>query len=500
MDKTQQLIQSLTKEEQQQCLHYLTSKNQRGDVKNVALFQLYMEEAMPQEDLIVKLYGKTVTPNTFHALKKRLRTSVIDFMAYHNLKTDHSIEMELIKNILSARTFLLREEYKTAFQLLDKAQQLATSYALYTFLNEILHTKIQYAPEYAPELLPELQKLSEATHHALLLEDKLNLAYAQLKTAINEWEYQGKAIDFQELFTNTLNNLNLQPEMLSFKSLYQFISLFSFSAFATNNYTDSEAFILKNYNLLQQQKQRSSMLYYHIEVVYQLANVLFRNKKFESSLHYLQHMKQLLQAQKGKYQAAFAAKHLILESLNRNFLGNPAEALALLTPLLHKKKTPTEVHFNATLTAVMIYFQQGELKKAQQLLIQLHHTDSWYETKVGVEMVIKKNVMELLLFIDLGHIDLAETSLKRLRKNYTKYLQSIGQERVLTYLQLIQRYIQYPEEIHAKPFFDTVENSFEWQSHQEEDIFVMCFYAWLKSKMEQTNVYQTTLKLVEFEE
>ncbi len=48
-----------------------------------------------------------------------------------------------------------------------------------------------------------------------------------------------------------------------------------------------------------------------------------------------------------------------------------------------------------------------------------------------------------------------------------------------------------------KEFYDKVENSFEWIGAKREDIFVMSFYAWLKSKMEEQPLFETTLKLIE---
>ena len=46
-------------------------------------------------------------------------------------------------------------------------------------------------------------------------------------------------------------------------------------------------------------------------------------------------------------------------------------------------------------------------------------------------------------------------------------------------------------------FYNKVENSFEWIEAKREDIFVMSFYAWLKSKMEKQPLFDTTLKLIE---
>jgi hypothetical protein len=48
----------------------------------------------------------------------------------------------------------------------------------------------------------------------------------------------------------------------------------------------------------------------------------------------------------------------------------------------------------------------------------------------------------------------------------------------------------------SKTFKNTVETSFEWKLSVQEDIFVMSFYAWLKAKMNKSQLYETTLELV----
>lgn len=75
-------------------------------------------------------------------------------------------------------------------------------------------------------------------------------------------------------------------------------------------------------------------------------------------------------------------------------------------------------------------------------------------------------------------------------------MRNINQERVISYLGLVEFYYKYPETVTSIEFKNKVENSFEWIEKQREDIFVMSFYAWLKSKMELTNIYISTLNIV----
>ncbi len=102
-----------------------------------------------------------------------------------------------------------------------------------------------------------------------------------------------------------------------------------------------------------------------------------------------------------------------------------------------------------------------------------------------------------MLHLELGNIDLFESRLLSFKRSYYQYLKDIKQERAIQYLSLIEVYYKAPEIVVTEKFKLKVEGSFEWVDAQQEDIFVMSFYAWLKSKMEQKPLYETTLQLID---
>ena len=144
----------------------------------------------------------------------------------------------------------------------------------------------------------------------------------------------------------------------------------------------------------------------------------------------------------------------------------------------------------------MFYFQKSDFKKSHTLFSKFYHTDKWYTEKAGKEWVIKKHLIEILLHIELKNIDLIESRLLSFKRNHSNYLKEINQQRVLTYLSLVEAYYKKPEQVTSEIFKDKVENAFEWVNSHREDIFVMSFYAWLKSKMEKESLYNTTLNLI----
>ena len=144
MTDLNQIVSTFSSDEQQQFINYLERKNKRKDTKNIQLFKLLSKHDLDSKSICIKLY-KTNNKDAYHALRKRLYQSIIDFTANTNLSEESSENMQIIKLILASRAFLFQRQYKVAYKLLDKAEVLAKEQFLFPYLNEIYHTKIQYA-------------------------------------------------------------------------------------------------------------------------------------------------------------------------------------------------------------------------------------------------------------------------------------------------------------------------------------------------------------------
>ncbi len=493
----EQIIFTFSAEEQQQFIQYLEKKNKRLDTKNIQLFKLIAKQELSSKEICNRLY-KTKNKDAYHALRKRLYQSLIDFTANTNLEGENSIDIQIIKYILASRTFLIHKQYKVAYKVLDKAESMAQEHFLFPLLNEIYHTKIQYAYTQHSEDIEQLIKKFKDNQKNNFLEDELNIVYAKIRQALNQITYKGEVIDFETLLTNTLKEHNISiNDSMSFKSLYQLMTIVSISAFVTNDYLKIEPFLLDTYKTLQNHKNKEKQLSYHIQVLYLIANTLFRNKKFEASLFYLNLMHEQMHLKRKKYYNTFKLKYHLLLALNHNYSNKANEAISILEEFKIKKHNDTETLLDIYLSLVMFYFQQDKLKEAQSVFSKFYHTDKWYEEKAGKEWVIKKNLIEILLHLELGNIDLMESRLLSFKRNYYPYLKSIKEERVIDYLKLVEIYYKNPEQISTTEFYNKVETSFIWIDAKREDIFVMSFYAWLKSKMENKPLYKTTIELVE---
>lgn len=489
-------IKSLNSKEQQEFITYLTKRNKRYDTKNIKLFKLLLNEKTNPKTIAKRLYNSD-NKNAYHALRKRLLDSLIDFTANKSLKDESSIDIKIIKHILASRTFLLQKNYSIAFKILNKAEEIASENSLYALLNEIYHTKIQYASNIKDYNLEELIKKQEKNNVLHDLENRLNIFYSKLKLAVNNINQRKEIVNFETIIKEIFSNLNITlNQSLSFKSLYQIFAIVNISALKTKRYYEIESFILDSYSILKAKPSNDKQLYYQIEIVYIIANTLFRNKKFKKSQLFLNEMLELIQLKNNKYYKDFISKYTLLKALNLNFTNQPTEATLLINNSLKSKYNDTEALLDFNLCLVMFYFQQENFNHAKKIISKFYHTDKWHIEKVGIDWVIKKCLAELLLLIELNEENLFYSRLKSFKRQYTKYLKEINQTRILNFLTLAEQHYKNPEKTTSKKFKDKITTNIEWKNTLKEDIFVISFYAWLKSKTEQKPIYETTLKLL----
>ncbi len=490
------IIDTFNPEDQQKFIVYLQQKNKRKDTKNIDLFKLMTYPDLDSKTICKKLY-KTDNCNAYHALRKRLFQSLIDFTANKNLEDENSVDMQIIKYILASRTYLLQKNYDIAYKILDKAERLADEHLLYPILNEIYHTKIQYAPNNPKVDIEQIiikQKENQKKHQ---LEDQLNIVYAKLKSLLNTISYEGKVIDFESELESILKDYNIEiNKSLSFKSLYQILAIVNISALVTNTYFEIEKFVLKSYKILKEKKDTNKQLHYQIQIVYIIANTLFRNKKFDASLKYISEMNELMHLKKGTYYKEFILKKTLVEALNLNYINQQEKAIELVENIIKKKHADIESLLDLHLSLLMFYLQKDELDKAKSVLSKFYHTDQYYIEKAGMDWVIKKNLAEILLYAEIQDDDLFYSRLKSFRRRYTKYLKQIQQNRILTFVNFAEKIYTRPEILKDKDFSKVLKSTFEWNSIQQEDIFVISFYAWLRNKTEGNSLYETTLKLI----
>ena len=484
MSSLSTIIGTLTEDDKREFLLFLRKKSRRGDAKNSALFKLL--DSGKTKDLDLVLYGKP-SRNAFHALCKRLQDSLIDFIAKKGFAGNSSEEMEILKLLLASRIFFEHREYKIGFKTLAKAERIALELDVYSILIEIYHTKIQYAHLHPNLRLSEVIIASQENMERFQREQQLNMAYASIKAQLQ----RNSAKTINTIITEAFSNYQIElDKTLTYKSLFQLMNITATAARLQSDYYPISPFMMEAYRLIsEKQKIADKHLFYHIEILNLMSHTHFRLKRFEDSMDFSKKMEAEMKKKKRAYYQRFSEKLTVITALNQNYTNSPLEAIQTL-------KNHSGDSLEIALSLVMMHFQQSDFQEAYTIIKAMQHSDAWYEKKAGWIWVLKKNIIELLLLIELNRLDLFLSRLKSFKSKFSKPLKAMQEERVLTFVDLAAQYYEFPEEVNKKAFREKVAGAFQFKEPEKEDVFVMSFYAWLKSKMDATPLFETTLNLI----
>jgi len=240
----------------------------------------------------------------------------------------------------------------------------------------------------------------------------------------------------------------------------------------------------------------SKHLFEHLQILYYLANTYFRIKNFKEAEKYLEAMRTNMHLENKKYDAIFYPQYAVIENLLLIYTGKNEEALKNLQAFNFQKYKNKPVNtLDLKLTFVVALFLNENFKEALKVYQDFYHSDQWYINKVGYIWVIQKNLIEILLLIELDYLELVASRLNAFRKKYTEHLKAHNETIVLAFLKLITIYYYKTEDIYAEAFIKKVD-SLLLKNRKEADVFTISFYAWLKAKINKTEVYKTNLELI----
>lgn len=496
MNALQEISNMMNEAEKKAFIQYLSKKNKRKDTGNIELFN-----SLKTDDINYtknNLEGKKST-DAYHALRKRLYDNMINFMANHSFENDTSQENTILRFIVVSRLFFEHKLIKTAFKCLAKAEEIALSIEQFSLLNEIYLIQIQFAHFNLSEPIEKIIAKFKANKKQLEYEEQLNLGYAVLRRELAAIYHEGRIVDFQALIKNTIETHGISLKQgLTFKSLYQILFIANEYASINNNFSLIEPFVVKSYRFISKKTDLTDRhLYYHIYILYFIANFNFRNGQFSESLNYLNLMYLELQKQSGKYYQRFCLRYFLLLAFNENYLGNPQKAIEIAEKSLSSNKKADLNDSNDTrLMLVVFYLQQNAGRNAVKEMSKLNHTDSWYEKKMGIDWTIKKCLVEILLHAQQENIDLALSRIKSFKRRYKKYLLTVNEERVVQYLLFVEQYVMKPEIIQTQKFQKTIEGFIITAQSGPKDILIMSFLSWLLAKVRRKMIYETTLNLL----
>lgn len=485
MNEIQSILAVLSPNEKRQFVTFLKERNRRKSVKNLELLKLL--ERGNVKDMDLELYG-TSSRSAYAVLVKRLKDTLVEFLANQAFLKESSEEADILKLLLASRTLFEQGVFRVGIKILEKAEKRATYVDNYAILNEIFQTKMQYAYLNPKWEITSIIKAFEANQKLHQRDIHLNMAYAIIKNEMNNPDRESLTNLIERVFKDFSLQINSD---LTYKSLYQLMTLTASSAKLQNDFYAISSYMVEIFETMRSKGSVPQKYeYYYLSMLYLMAVTEFRNKKFQASQALLETIRGTLVASKKNYEQVFDEKVNVLQALNELYTGHIEVAEELLMSI----KNPS---LNWELALLLCLFQQQKFKETYAVFLKLNKSDDWYERKMGWTWVLKKNIIEILLLIELDKLDLVLNRLERFKRRFSKKLVAINEERVLRFIDLVKRYYEHPEQVKNGEFQTEIENSFEFIGREQEDLFVMSFFCWLRSKLENKNLYEVTLEQVE---
>jgi len=494
MDSLSELINLLTIADKKLFKQFLQDKNTRSDVKNLTLLHLIETDDI---DGLNGLYSQEKNKDAYHALRKRLQDNLLLFLSQKTFESNQSDTYDALRLLVVARFLLENDVDKVAFKCLDKAERLAEHLEQFNLINELLLLKLQYAHLPGAEDFEALTVRFLQNQSAMQREAKLHMVYAFLRKELQEIHLKGKIVNLTTLMITTIRKYKVSiHDLMTFKSIYQILFIANEYAAILQNYRLIGHFINTTKLFIQNQvNKKHPYLFYHISILYLLANFHLRQKDFAESASYLEEMRALMLTD-TRYFANFHSRYQLLCALNLFYTGFAENAIALLRESLSNAKQTTKPEDIEDLRICLTMFlalcnDQGSLKQ----LTLLTRTDAWYEKRMGMLWTIRKNLMEILTHAQFSNIELAMSRLSSFRRRYKSYLVKTSEQRVLLFLRLVERYLQKPDVISEPAYRKAVLNLLV--EVENSDIFTSSFIAWLMARWEKKTAHEVVLTLIE---
>jgi len=498
MDKLQELINTLSEEDKREFRVFINRQKSKKQRKDLDLFELISNQT-PPELIQEKLYD---TPNkvAYHTLRKRLLKHLTDFIVLKQIDGD-TTAISSITSLTSLATYLFNKQSNDfAWRTLIKAEKIAKENEHYELLNNIYQLQIENSDnEYAIDINETYKKWK--TNKTLVNEnEKATIGYNFIKKELNTIKIKSEEKDLEKLITQLLKKYDLSDAVLKRPQiLYKVLDLTRRVMLSNKDFYSFEPYIIKTYNeLLNKHGFSKHNHFYQINILYMIAHILYRNRKFDASNNYLEKMDDAMKAYNNAYYQHFFPKLIQLKAANNSYLNKNKEAIDLLNSINEKalKKIPVIEQLNIRLNLCVYYFNQNLFKDANKIIQTFNHSDTWLEKKVGKEWVLKKNLIEMIIQFELGNIDIVLNRIRSCERSFGELFQQNMYQRVAEFIEFLKTLINDPSVIKSENFKRIMSEKLINIPQEKEDLQAMAFYCWMKSKMINENYYDVLLDIV----
>jgi hypothetical protein len=514
MDDLRLTLQTLTPDDRRDLAQFMQWQRRRAAGRqDVRLLDLLLHpKEYDSEVLIKKLYPDEPNPVAYYALRKRLFKQLTDFLLLRQRQHDATAATPVRGHLTLAQYLFDAGVPRLAWTMLRKAEKLALDTEQYEPLNAVYNVQIQHAHSPHAEPLAAIIERRHRNKKAADEEERAGIADALLRQRLRQARLHGRgAVPVDELVRNVLTEYDLQEAFARSPSLLtRLLSIARHAMLVRGDFANFAPFIERCYRIMERRHGFApAHRGYQLRLLYMLAHALYRARRFQESVAYLEQGLAVLAAAPSRQFAEVGPRFTFLLAANYAFLNRNCESIQLLEGALKAKPTllPAD-QLTARLQLTFHYFAEGNFQKANQTIISLDRTDHWLEQNMGLEWLLNHNIGELLIQLELGNPEGALVRLRaierRLREQFPATEATADSpavplggpyHAVVRYLELVHEIIDNPAVATTSAFAQRVATMPAFLSQEKEDLQIISFFAWLRARVLARPYYEVLLQV-----
>jgi hypothetical protein len=137
----------------------------------------------------------------------------------------------------------------------------------------------------------------------------------------------------------------------------------------------------------------------------------------------------------------------------------------------------------------VLHFHQGELARANRVLMDVELNDRRCEQHMGKEWRFKKNLVELLILVDQDKDETALARLRSMQRYFVTFLKDPMNAWSVHFLKGISLYLSDRNQPNTALIMEHLDQMVMYWPVNREDLYALSFRAWLESKLNRLNYY-----------
>lgn len=448
-------------------------------------------------EMMLRFYPNTSKKNrdAYHALRRRLFNHLVDFIAAVD-------KVEGKRN--RAEDFLDFSEYlfdhrssELAWTYLLKAENAAADSDRYDVLNRIYMAQVERAHLDGAPRLSDIETSRALNRRQMEIEERLQLALAYMRLRIKQIRVDGRDLDPDQVLASVVRDYDLDDIVYEKPAwLFRFVQLVRNALVAKKEFLGLERFLKDNVQGLIRSEETPPFDLSRAQ--YFVAHAQYRNKRFSEARESLEQSRSAARQCLKRHRDMIRTTQTLLAAAIESFSGHNDMAIEILESAQHRtvfsKATPDRV--NLYLNLAVNYFQAGRYEDASRVFGDFPNTDKWCVARMGREWMFKKEIIAMIIKVELKSIDAALSHIRRILKNYEDLFQLDKYRRVPIFLDYVKRWVDDPNAMQSEAVYDAMRADLVDRTHETEDLQAMTYFAWLKSKILGENYYKTLLDMV----